>query len=35
MAQVCMWPGLGLVAQKIFGFKLCSNDSSPISHRVS
>jgi len=29
-----MWPGMGLVAQNIFRFKLCSNDSSPISHRI-
>jgi hypothetical protein len=34
MSQACMWPGLGPVAQKIFGFKLCSNDSSPLSYRI-
>jgi hypothetical protein len=34
MSQVCVWPGLGMVAQKIFGFKLCLNDSSPISYRI-
>jgi hypothetical protein len=30
----CMRPGLGLPAQTIFWFKHCSNDRSPISHRI-